>query len=104
MRAGLAPETKERLALVLEGIGQPGMAAEARRGRYDDFESDSATPIMDLVRDLHAVGHHDIARRAIEGEWDATSEEADAWARSEDGENTFDLRGGLGDGSRAARD
>ena len=82
-------KTKERLALVLESLGRSEMAAEARTGRYDDFESDSVTPIMDLVRDLQALGHDDVAGRAMDGEWDATKDESEAWARSEDGRNTF---------------
>jgi hypothetical protein len=47
------------------------MIDDASRGRYDDFESDSATPIMDLVRDSRAAGLDDIAQRAINGEFDA---------------------------------
>jgi hypothetical protein len=58
--------------------------AEALRqcGCYDDFKSESPTPIADLVRDCRANGLPDIAERAIAGEFDATREESQAWART----------------------
>lgn len=70
--------TKERLAQVLHAAGLFKMEGHARDGGYDDFESESATPIMDLVRDLHAAGRRDLAKRAMNGEWDAASEKKEA--------------------------
>lgn len=82
--------TPERLAKALEDAIAPSwMVAKARQGGYDDFKSESATPIGDLVRDAQANGLRDIRRRAEAGEFDATVEEADAWAASEDGQETF---------------
>ena len=79
--------TCERLALALDTAGAPPkMIAAARAGRYDDFRSESPTPIMDLVSDLNAIGLRDIAERAANGEFDATPEEADAWAASPAGQ------------------
>jgi hypothetical protein len=74
--------TKERLAAALEaeGLGLYAVTHKARRGCYDDFESESATPAIDLVNDLIACGRPDLAERAMAGEWDATKEEAEAWA------------------------
>lgn len=71
--------TKERLAQVLHAAGLFDMEREARAGRYDDYESESATPIIDLVMALEAAGRHDLAERARNGEWDGTKEEGEAW-------------------------
>ncbi len=59
------------------------MEKAARAGRYDDYEGTTATPIIDLVNDLKQTGAHDLAKRAIAGEWDATKEEAEAWYQRE---------------------
>lgn len=84
--------TKERLASALEERKNPRLAAmirKARAGEYDDYLSDSATPINDLVRDLRQNGEHELAERAIVGEFDGTKEEAEAWANSPEGRETF---------------
>jgi hypothetical protein len=75
--------TKERLAQVLHAAGLFDMEKAARAGRYDDFEGETATPIVDLVNDLKAVGQHDLAKRAMRGEFDATKEEAEEWYQRE---------------------
>jgi hypothetical protein len=75
--------TKERLAQALHAAGLFEMEKAARTGRYDDFEGDSATPIVDLVNDLKAAGQHDLAKRAMNGEWDGTKKEAEAWFHRE---------------------
>ena len=75
--------TKERLAQVLHAAGLFDMEKAARAGRYDDFESESATPMMDLVHDLQALGRNDLAARAINGEFDSTKEEAEEWFQRE---------------------
>ncbi len=72
--------TKTRLARVLRAEGLDRMADLAAKGRYDDFESESATPCIDLNRDLTACGRGDLAARARDGEWDGTPEESQAWA------------------------
>ena len=72
--------TSERLALALEKIDAPAeMIRAARAGRYDDYKSGSATPIRDLVLDLHRIGAHALKHAAIAGQFDATKEETDAW-------------------------
>lgn len=93
--------TSERLAQDLEAAGAPGaMIARAREGYYDDFRSELAFPCVQLVTDLRAAGLHALAARATQGEWDATPAEADAWARSPEGRQTF---GELLRGNRAER-
>jgi hypothetical protein len=75
--------TKERLAQVLHAAGLFEMETAARAGHYDDYESDIATPIGELFRDLKKAGRDDLAQRAFNGEWDGTKEEAEAWAEKE---------------------
>ena len=79
---GVIP-TKERLAQVLHAAGLFEMEKAARQGLYDDYESESATPINDLVNDLIAAGQRDLAKRAQSGEWDGTKEEGEAWFAKE---------------------
>jgi len=75
--------TKERLARVLRQAGLYLLEVEALGGRFDDYESASATPIMDLVECLRLQGREDLAQRAIAGEWDGTAEEGQAWYERE---------------------
>lgn len=84
--------TKDRLAQELRTIGLDGMAAFAEQGKYDDFLSDEVCGITCLVNELAKVGTVEalaLRRRAIEGEFDATKEESDAWAASPDGQEAF---------------
>lgn len=76
--------TKERLARALEAEGVPvSIVAQARQGYYDDYESEIATPQMTLVADLQAHGFMLLAKRAMDGEWDGTKAEAEAWYERE---------------------
>ena len=82
--------TADRLAVELEAVHAPkAMIVAARAGCYDDFLTESPTPIMDLVRDCRTAGLQAFAQRAIDGEFDATPEESDAWARSDSGRETL---------------
>lgn len=78
--------TTERLARALEAADDSALAsmiALARAGHYDDFKSDIATPIVALVNDLQTAGHSELAQRAMNGEFDATPAEGEAWFQSE---------------------
>ncbi len=76
--------TKERLAAALRAANAPAyMIDNAERGRYDDFESDLATPQLQLHADAQSEGLTEIAAAVERGEFDATKEESDAWAASE---------------------
>lgn len=77
--------TKERLAAVLGDAGLGTMQQKAAAGYYDDFESPLATPIVQLVTDLRMEGRDDLAARAMNGEWDSTREEGEAWFKSHRG-------------------
>lgn len=79
-------KTRNRLAAVLREAGLERMADAALLGRYDDFASESATPIVDLVAALRKAGREDLAQRAIDGEFDATREEGEEWAASPEGQ------------------
>jgi hypothetical protein len=87
--------TKDRLAQALREIGLDKMASDAEAGRYDDFLSNSATPQMDLVARLGiATGRGNLAaaalaRRVMNGEFDGTLEESEAWAASPEGQAAF---------------
>lgn len=60
-----------------------GMIDKAKEGYYSDYDSPIATPCIQLVMDLRSLGIEDVAKRAIEGEFDATKEESDEWYKRE---------------------
>jgi hypothetical protein len=80
--------TKDRLAAALREIGLTEMAHRATRGYYDDFLSELDMPAMQLIRDLTAAGKpaRDLLKRAMEGEFDGSKEEAETWAESPEGQ------------------
>lgn len=88
--------TTERLARDLEEAGAPAeMVQLARNGYYDDFKSPLAMPEAQLMHDAREAGLQSIVEGVMDGRWDATREEADAWAASPDGQETFqELLGG----------
>lgn len=76
--------TTERLAALLKQSGCPtDMVDRARSGYYDDYKSPLATPIVQLVNDLRTLGKEALAQRAIDGEFDATHGESEAWFQVE---------------------
>src|SRR5262245_14265251 len=86
--------TKDKLAEALHEIGLDELAEQAKLGKYDDYLSDSATPQMDLANELAKVGSVEaitLRRRVIEGDFDATIEESDAWANSKEGQEAFQM-------------
>lgn len=77
-------KTKNKLAEALrEAKAPPDMVANALSGKYDDYESESATPIRDLVRDAVKNGLTDIARRAKDGDFDGTREDFKTWLKTQ---------------------
>ena len=98
--AGDRKPTKDRLADELEAIGLKEMAAKARTGFYDDYLSPIADNIGQLCADLlaalpnlstsqSAVAILSLRQRAINGDFDGTTEESEAWAASTEGQNTM---------------
>lgn len=65
------------------------MIRRARRNKYHDFLGDETFNIHMLVEHARRLGYEDIALQAIDGKYDATHEEAEAWAGSSEGQETF---------------
>lgn len=87
--------SKDFLAQELRRAGLEAMAADAEKGLYHDFLSPLPFPEMQLAADLAEAIHagneaaKDLRRRHLNGEFDATAEESDDWAESEDGQEAF---------------
>lgn len=100
MGTTMPQHTKDKLADALALAGLTAMAAKAREGYYHDFLSPLDLPEMQLLSDL--AGAHrdctdqqrrdqisDIRKRAMDGDFDASIEESDAWAESAEGQATL---------------
>lgn len=82
--------SSEQLAQALEAAGAPSfMVTAARDDFYHDFKSPLAMPEMQLLVDARKHGLTTIAEGVVEGRWDATKAESDAWAASPEGQETF---------------
>lgn len=89
--------TKLRLASALREVSaSPANAAKyeafakrAETGEFDDYESPHAFPSSLLYTELLQAGFTKFAARVGDGEFDATKEEADAWAASPEGREMF---------------
>ena len=91
--------SKDKLADALRALGLHDMAEQAATGWYHDFLSPLAMPEMQLVRDLTAAMNAvepdagqpiaKLRKRVIEGDFDATEEESDEWAKSAEGQSAF---------------
>lgn len=85
------------LSRVLTGAGLLDIAIEAEKGWYDDYlcppEVDDGMNIHRLVRRLNGRGNMAdvIAHAAINGEFDGTKAEAEAWANTPEGRATWGL-------------
>jgi hypothetical protein len=94
--------TTVKLARALRELGTlavpPAMIRRAEAGYYHDYLSPLALPEMALVNELGALanqpGRAELAglallglrQRVIDGEFDASKAESDAWARSPEGQ------------------
>ena len=88
--------TRERLAAELRkvaAIASPDNASKyeafakrADTGEFDDYEDTHVCPITKLYTELTAAGFTKFAARVANGEFDATKEESDEWARSPSGQ------------------
>lgn len=84
--------TKDKLAAELTKANLPQMAARASEGYYHDYLSPLAMPCMQLATDLKDAGTPAalaLRVRHLNGEFDATKEEGDDWAKSPDGQEVF---------------
>ena len=84
-----------KLAAALRRAGLEDMAARAETGHYHDYLSPLDFPDLALLEELHqAAAQGNVAARALvarhmNGDFDATKEESDTWARSPDGRAAF---------------
>lgn len=99
----MAEHTTVKLANALREIPgmPPAMIQRAIDGYYHDYLSPLTFPEMQLVTDLRKLAAEPttgpkaktalaaMAQRVIDGEFDATKEESDEWARSPEGQETF---------------
>ncbi len=80
----------DKLLAILKVLGAPAdLLAEAQADAFHEYKSQSATPIIDLVRRCELCGLSEIAQLARNGAFDATQQEADEWAASEEGQATL---------------
>jgi len=95
----MTAKTSQYLADALRGAGFEDLALRAEADEFHDFLADVPLPqmvlhdsLMDRVRT--STGSQQMAAVALinrlkEGEFDASEEEGDEWARSEEGQATF---------------
>lgn len=90
--------TKDMLADELLQLGLIDMSLQARGGYYHDFLSPLDTPELQLCEDLAIAAHKlpdrrgailTLRQRVINGDFDASNEESEAWAELEEGQETF---------------
>ncbi|WP_445493169.1 hypothetical protein [Rhodopseudomonas sp. RCAM05734] len=87
--------TRDRLASELRKVGAlstrhtatyEAFAKRAETGEFDDYADTYVCPITQLHQELTAAGFDKFAARVANGEFDATKEESDEWARSPSGQ------------------
>lgn len=88
--------TRDKLAAELRkiaAIASPDNAAKyeafaqrAETGEFDDYADTYTCPITQLYQELTSAGFTKFAARVADGEFDATKEESDEWARSPSGQ------------------
>jgi hypothetical protein len=90
--------TKDLLADELMKLGLMDMSLQARGGFYHDFLSPLDTPELQLINDLAAAARAAtgkapeiwiLRQRVVNGDFDASREESDEWAASEEGQAAF---------------
>jgi hypothetical protein len=89
--------TRVRLAIELRKIAAQASAANAEAyeaiakraetGEFDYYADTHVCPITQLYSELTAAGFTKFAARVANGEFDATKEESDEWARSPSGQD-----------------
>lgn len=93
--------TRDKLAAELRkiaAVASPDHAAKyeafakrAETGEFDDYADTYACPITQIYTELTAAGFTKFAGRVASGEFDATKEESDEWARSPSGQEAAKL-------------
>lgn len=88
--------TRDKLAAELRAVAAKAstvnaakyeaLAKRAETGEFDDYADTYDCPITQLHNELAAAGFTKFAGRVATGEFDATKEESDEWARSPSGQ------------------
>jgi len=65
------------------------LAERAAKGEFTDYSDAHTCPITTLYSMCRRLGLNDIADRLKNGDFDATPEESDEWARSSSGQSAF---------------
>lgn len=84
--------SKDFLSHELRKAGLNEMADKASTGYYHDYLSPLDAPSIQLANDLEKAGTPQalaLRTRHLDGEFDATVEESDDWAKSPEGQATF---------------
>lgn len=101
--------TNEYLSRVLKSAGLNDMAERALAYHFDDYLAPDEVDNGDNIRRLYNELHREIAKHAgserahiaaiasavVAGEFDGTKQEADAWARSAEGQEALEAFRGL---------
>lgn len=92
----MAERTRDKLARELRAVAAKAspdnaakyeaFAARAETGEFDDYADTYVCPVTQLHAELAAAGLTKFAARVAAGEFDATKEESDEWARSPQGQ------------------
>lgn len=88
-RDKLAAELRKVAALASPGNAEryEAFAKRAETGEFDDYADTYVCPITQLYSELTKAGFTKFAARVANGEFDATKEESDEWARSPSGQD-----------------
>ena len=80
------------------------LAYRARTGEFDDYGDAHACVPTQLYCYLTNVGLHKFAQRVANGEFDATKEESEEWARSQTDPETVKIMEAMGIGPNRSKD
>jgi len=88
-RDKLAAELRKIAALASPGNAEQyeAFAKRAETGEFDDYADTYVCPVTQLYSELMKAGFTKFAARVAAGEFDATKEESDEWARSPSGQD-----------------
>jgi hypothetical protein len=87
--------SSRRLATALRELGLEALSLRADRDEFNDYFSQHEFPLLKLVAELsgpkikHKYGVQRLIERIKQGEFDGTPEEAEEWAQSPEGQDTF---------------
>ena len=79
-------------------------AVRAETGEFDDYADTYTCPITQLHAELSAAGFTKFAARVASGEFDATLEESEEWARSVTDPETLKIMDQMGLGPDRSKD